>query len=71
MQMVSVCEAVASSGCSPAAASLLELAALRKPEDLGWQSWALPLVAGQLLKSHPQASAEVRYGESEGQDWVE
>ena len=59
MQTVAVCEAVANSGSSPAAAALLVSAALRRPADLGWQSWALPLAAGQLLVSHPLASAEV------------
>ncbi len=27
--------------------------------DLGWQSWALPLAAGQLLAAHPPAPVEV------------
>jgi hypothetical protein len=59
LQVVAVCEAVASCGCSPAAASMLVSAAGRRPEDLGWQSWALPLSAGQLINSQPLASAEV------------
>ena len=60
MQTVTVCEATASSGSSPAAAALLVSAALRRPADLGWQSWALPLAAGQLMVAHPLASAPRR-----------